>query len=117
MTGVPGRRILLCALLGTNIAGGVASARAPKVVRITIGAMAFSVPSSPITAGDKVEWVNSDVVDHTATEKTSGLWDVSVAPGERVTTVMKTGGTFDYYCRYHPNMVSRIVVGTAKGSR
>jgi plastocyanin len=67
-----------------------------------------------VKVGDAVEWVNGDIVDHTATEK-SGLWNVSMAPGKSAKVVMKKAGTFDYYCRYHPNMIARLVVsGGAK---
>ena len=89
-----------------------ASAVAPATVRIAIGPMAFPAAPAPIRVGDTVEWVNNDVVDHTATEKNSG-WDVSMAPGKRGRVVMKKAGTFDYYCRYHPNMIGRLVVAAA----
>jgi len=81
---------------------------AAKVV-IAIDAMSFSTTKTPIRAGDTVEWVNRDIVDHTATDK-SGLWNVSMAPGQSAKVVMKKAGTFDYYCRYHPNMIARLVV-------
>lgn len=88
---------------------GSASAVAPATVRIAIGAMAFSTPKSQVIVGDTVEWVNGDVVDHSATDK-GGSWNVSIAPGKSGKVVMKQAGTFDYYCRYHPNMVARLVV-------
>ena len=86
-----------------------------QTVQITIGAMAFSTPTSPMKVGDTVEWVNSDIVDHTATDK-GGLWNVSMAPGKSAKVVMKKAGTFDYYCRYHPNMIARLVV-TARATK
>ncbi len=101
--------IVLGALL--SLAGpGSASAVAPAPVQIAIGAMTFSAPASSVHVGDTVEWVNNDVVDHTATEKKASLWNVSIAPGKRAGVVMRKAGTFDYYCRYHPNMVAKLVV-------
>jgi plastocyanin len=94
------------------VSAGSASAVAPVTVRIAIGPMAFSAAPGPIRVGDTVEWVNNDVVDHTATEKKAG-WDVSMAPGKRARVVMKKAGTFDYYCRYHPNMIGRLVVSAS----
>ena len=105
--------MLLCAVGLVAGGAGAASATAPPVVVIAIGAMAFSTPKTPIKAGDTVEWVNRDIVDHTATDK-SGLWNVSMAPGQSARVVMKKAGTFDYYCRYHPNMVARLVVTAGK---
>ena len=40
---------------------------APVVHRIIIGTMAFGPSPSSIRAGDTIEWVNKDIVDHTAT--------------------------------------------------
>jgi plastocyanin len=104
------KRILSCALVLAFAAAASASARAPKVVQITISAMTFAAPSGAIKAGDTIEWINKDIVDHTATEKKGGLWNVSIAPGKSAKVVVKKAGTFDYYCRYHPNMVARISV-------
>jgi plastocyanin len=91
-----------------------ASAVPPKKTTITIAGMAYSGSPVTVRVGDTVEWVNKDVVDHTATEKTAAgkdaLWDVSIAPGKSATVVMKTRGSFDYFCRYHPNMVARLTV-------
>jgi plastocyanin len=102
-------RILLGAIAFAIVTAGSASAVAPVTVQIPIGAMAFSTAQVSVTVGDTVEWVNNDIVDHTATEKGSA-WDVSMAAGKRARAVMKKAGTFDYYCRYHPNMVGRLTV-------
>jgi plastocyanin len=106
--------ILLGALALTAVDAGSASAVAPATVKIAIGAMTFSAPKSSVKVGDTIEWVNGDIVDHTATEKVSGVWNVSMAPGKSARVVMKKAGTFDYYCRYHPNMVARLVVTAGK---
>jgi plastocyanin len=71
--------------------------------------VAFGAPDGEIHVGDIVKWVNKDVVDHTATEK-SKAWRVDVAAGKTGSVVMKTAGTFDYYCEYHPNMTATLVV-------
>jgi plastocyanin len=104
---------LLAAAIALPIAA-VSAAPAPRTVRITIGAMAYSAPSATVRVGDTVEWINKDVVDHTATEKASGLWNVSIAPGKTAKVVVKKAGRFDYYCRYHPNMTATLVVASAK---
>jgi plastocyanin len=91
-----------------------ASAVPPKKTTINIAGMAYSPTPVTVRVGETVEWVNKDVVDHTATEKNAAskeaLWNVSIAPGKSATVVMKTRGSFDYFCRYHPNMVARLTV-------
>jgi plastocyanin len=59
--------------------------------------------------GDSVEWVNKDVFDHTATAR-SGEFDVRMPPKKTVTSVLKTAGAFEYYCRFHPNMKATLNV-------
>ena len=112
---MPLRRTMLAVLL---VAAGFASASAaalPRVVQITIDGAAFADPPKgvAINVGDTIEWFNKDVVNHTATAK-NGDWDVVVPKGRKVLTVLKRPGTVDYYCRYHPNMTGRIVIGTSK---
>jgi plastocyanin len=62
-----------------------------------------------VHVGDTVAWANQDIVAHTATAKDRS-WDVTVLPGKEGHLVMKVPGTFDYICRYHPNMTGQIVV-------
>jgi plastocyanin len=60
--------------------------------------------------GDTVEWVNKDFLAHTATVR--GDWDVMIAAGKSARLILKKTGTFDYYCRFHPNMKGQIIVTT-----
>jgi plastocyanin len=59
--------------------------------------------------GDTIEWVNSDFVAHTATAR-DGSWDVLIPVNAKKTVVLKTEGTVEYYCKFHPNMTGRILV-------
>ena len=56
-----------------------------------------------------VEWDNSDIVAHTATAR-NGAWDVTITPNGKASVVLKSVGTIEYYCRFHPNMTGRITV-------
>ena len=106
-----GRTWILATVLSLAPAFGVTSvAAAPpaKVVQVVIDKATFGDPPSGVLVGDTIEWVNKDIFDHTATSKLGG-WDVVVPSGKKVRIVMKTAGTFEYFCRYHPNMVGRIV--------
>jgi plastocyanin len=42
--------------------------------------------------GDTIEWVNADIVAHTATARRRAV------------------GTADYYCKFHPNMTGQILI-------
>lgn len=77
-------------------------------VRVTIDKLVFSPAVVKARVGDTIEWVNNDVLAHTATVK--GDWDVMIPPKKSATLVVKKAGEFDYYCRFHPNMKARIDV-------
>jgi len=83
---------------------------ASRVVQIDIERVSFADAPSGIKAGDTIEWVNHDIFDHTSTAK-SGLWDIAVPAGKKARVVMTKAGTFEYYCKLHPNMTSTIVIG------
>jgi hypothetical protein len=53
--------------------------------------------------GDRIEWVNEDVLAHTATAR-NGDFDVRQPPKKTITSVLNKAGTVEYYCRFHPNM-------------
>jgi plastocyanin len=59
--------------------------------------------------GDTIEWINKDVFAHTATAR-NGDFDVMLAPKKSGTLVVKKAGTFEYYCRFHPNMKATLTV-------
>lgn len=62
-----------------------------------------------ISRGTRVRWVNRDNVTHTTTSD-NGLWDETLAPGERFSRRFRRAGTFDYGCTIHSGMDGRIVV-------
>jgi plastocyanin len=59
--------------------------------------------------GDTVEWVNKDVVAHTATAQ-GGDFDVMLPPNKSGSFVLQKAGTVSYYCRFHPNMKATLTV-------
>jgi plastocyanin len=72
-------------------------------VTIVMVNLVISPGEATAKVGDTIEWVNKDVVAHTATAK-NGDFDVMIPPKKTVTYVLKKAGTIDYYCRFHPNM-------------
>ena len=84
------------------------SARA-ATIQVTIDKLVYSPAEVTAKVGDTVEWINKDILAHTATA-TNGDWNVAIAPKQTARLVVKKSGNFDYFCKYHPNMKGRMVV-------
>ena len=80
-----------------------------ETLHVKIAQVAYSPTQLSAHVGDTVEWDNSDIVAHTATAR-NGAWDVTIAPNGKASVVLKSVGTIEYYCRFHPNMTGRITV-------
>jgi plastocyanin len=90
----------------------IASSRvgiAGEVVQVKISDLAFSPAQITVKAGDTVEWLNKDFIDHTATA-TAGDWDVMIVAGQSARQQMSKTGTIKYFCRVHPDMTGAIHV-------
>lgn len=79
------------------------------VIRVTIDNLTFSPAQVSAHVGDTIQWVNGDFVAHTATARNKG-WDVMIPANASKSLVLKKAGTFDYFCRFHPNMTGQITV-------
>jgi plastocyanin len=97
---------VLIALAGS---APTSAAQRPPTIQVVIDRAVFQPASVAAKVGDTVEWINRDFVDHTATTKKKA-WDVAVPAGKTGRVVLKAAGTFDYYCRLHPNMTATVVV-------
>ena len=105
--------MLLAAIATVSAVASPAARVEPAVVKIVIDKAAFEPLKKPLVVGDVVEWVNNDVVDHTATEKVGEKqkgWDAVVRVGRTARVEMKKAGRIDYICRFHPNMTGHIEV-------
>ena len=85
---------------------GVARA---DTIQVKMEKLGFVPAEITAHVGDTIEWVNSDFVAHTATAR-DGSWDVLIPVNAKKTVILKTEGTVDYYCKFHPNMTGRILV-------
>ncbi|MBG6178600.1 plastocyanin [Labrenzia sp. EL_208] len=95
--------VLVCAALTT-------SARASDGPQIIIKRFKFDPPELAIIPGTVVMWTNLDAAPHTATDQ-SEEWDTGeLKKGETGSIVFETEGSFEYFCRFHPNMRAKIVV-------
>ncbi|MGH6967411.1 MAG: cupredoxin domain-containing protein [Phenylobacterium sp.] len=102
-------RRLLLALAGAMVAAAPASAT-PKVYTLTIRDMAFGAVPAGLRVGDVIEWVNNDIFVHSATARDK-TFDLELKPKAHARMTLKQAGTVAFYCRYHPGMTGRLVVG------
>jgi plastocyanin len=86
----------------------VGSARA-EVIQIRMEKLSFVPTHVSAHVGDTIEWVNADFVAHTATAR-NGAWDVIIPANATKSVVLKTEGTVDFYCKFHPNMTGQMSV-------
>ena len=93
--------------LAATLLIGAVSAQA-ETVTVVIDKMAFTPAEITVKPGDTVQWVNKDILAHTATVK--GGFDVMIPAKQTASMVIPAAGGTDYYCRFHPNMKGRIVV-------
>ncbi|MBK0392909.1 cupredoxin domain-containing protein [Ramlibacter algicola] len=99
--------MLLRAACVLAVAAPLAAAAAEHT--LTMEGMKIQPASLVVQRGDKVTWVNKDVVPHTATAK--GVFDSGqIANGAKWTWTATKAGDFPYVCTYHPGMKAQLTV-------
>jgi plastocyanin len=103
---VPGRCLWIALLLmpGATIVPAQAA-----TIQIVMENLVVTPAEASAKVGDTIEWVNKDVLAHTATAR-NGDFDVMLPANKSGTLVLKKPGAVDYYCRFHPNMKATLVV-------
>jgi plastocyanin len=102
----PGRYLPAMAAL---LFGAIAVPAHAETIQITMQDLGFAPAEVSAKVGDIIEWINKDVLVHTATAR-NGDFDVNIAPKKTVTSVLKKAGTVEYYCRFHPNMKAVLTI-------
>jgi plastocyanin len=95
--------------LGALILVVTASVACADTIQVKMEKLAFVPAEVTAHVGDTIEWVNADFVLPTATAR-SGAWDVLIPVNAKKEVVLGDQGMVDYYCKFHPNMVGRILV-------
>jgi plastocyanin len=96
--------------LATLALSGLLSVSAhAETVHVTIDKLVFSPAEVTAKVGDTIEWINKDILAHTATA-TNGDFNVVIAPKATGRLVLKKASAVDYFCKYHPNMKGRVTV-------
>jgi plastocyanin len=96
-------------MLGALILVVTAGVARADTIQVKMEKLGFVPAEITAHVGDTIEWINSDFVAHTATAR-DGSWDVLIPVNAKKTVILKTEGTVEYYCRFHPNMTGRILV-------
>lgn len=78
-----------------------------ETIQVTIDKFAFVPAQINAKVGDTIEWVNKDMVQHTATVE--GGWDVLIPAAASAKMIVKTPEEVEFFCRFHPNMRGRLV--------
>ena len=101
----PGRipPIAAALVLGASVSAPAAT------IQISMENLEIMPAQASARVGDTIEWSNKDVFAHTATAR-DGDFDVMLPPKKTGTLVVKKAGTFEYYCRFHPNMKATLTV-------
>lgn len=102
------RRILL-ALVVAPLGLAPVSAHA-ATVQIVMDKLVFAPAQVQAKVGDTIEWVNRDILSHTATATAGDDWNVIIGPNKTEKLVLQKAGTVDYYCKYHPNMKGQLII-------
>ena len=103
------RRALAGPTFGALLLALAASSARAEVIEIKAEKLAFAPAQIAAHVGDTIVWVNADFVAHTATAR-NGAWDMMMPPNTKKELVLKSAGTVDYYCKFHPNMIGKITV-------
>src|SRR5689334_22218985 len=90
--------------------GAMAVPAHAATIQIVMENLVISPAAASAEVGDTIEWINKDALAHTATAR-NGNFDVTIAPKQTGTLVLKQAGRVDYYCRFHPNMKATLTVG------
>lgn len=103
------RWVLLLPLAACAAGGGAPAAR---VHTVEIQGMAFHPETLTVHPGDTIEWVNKDIVPHTATSSSTDVpWDTgNLAQAASGRYVAQHTGTIDYTCTLHPIMHATLVI-------
>lgn len=95
--------------LALPLAVGIAAPAFAETITVTIDKLTFQPAEVKAKVGDTIQWVNKDVLAHTATARDKSF-DIRQPPKKTVSQTLTRAGSFDYYCKYHPNMTGRLSV-------
>ena len=99
----------LSILVGAVAAGCSATALAASHT-VTMDGFAFKPQTLEVKVGDTVEWVNRDILPHTATATANAFDSKTIQPGGKWRWTARAAGQYAYECALHPNMKGIVQV-------
>lgn len=110
-----GRGCVLAAAVLSAACGGGAAPSVPTTTHVVeMRGMKFDPAELRVAVGDTVEWVNRDLLPHTATD-VAGAWSSpSMDSGSRWRWVAGESGIVQYRCAFHPTMEASLTVADGK---
>lgn len=94
-------------------AGGAPCAPSSEAGTVTgtMANIAFNPTSITASVGDTITWTNNDSAPHTATVKSDPTCTTeTLANGASGGIVFNTAGSYEFFCKIHPNMTGTIEV-------
>jgi plastocyanin len=77
---------------------------------VAIDGMKFVPATLAARPGDRVTWVNKDLVPHTVTARDGRFDSKTIAAGASFAWTATGSGQVEYACLYHPTMVATITL-------
>jgi plastocyanin len=96
-----------------SAAGGAPCAPSSEAGTVTgtMANIAFDPTSITASVGDTITWTNNDTAQHTATVKSDPACTTeTLANGASGGIVFNTAGSYEFFCKIHPNMTGTIEV-------
>ena len=97
----------LPAIAAVMLAAAAVPARS-ETIQVMVDKLVFTPAEVSAKVGDTIEWVNRDILAHTATVK--GGMEVMIPARKTGRVTLQKAEAIEYYCRFHPNMKGRITV-------
>jgi plastocyanin len=98
--------------LGLTVLGSAVSSASELSVTHTVTIKKFEYEPSVLSVrvGDTIDWVNEDIVPHTATARDRSWNTGEIKPGESVAVLVTEMLFTEYFCVYHPMMEGSVVL-------
>ena len=104
------RRAACAAALALAVPAAWAQSPAPRQHTVHIDGMAFVPAALHVKRGDRIVFVNQDLVPHTATAKDGAFDSGRIAAGASWALTASRSGRVALVCAYHPTMTATLVV-------
>ena len=105
-----GLALVACALVLALPLRGAKDERRQVVHTIVIDATSFAPKFVRAKVGDRIVWVNKDLLVHTATAKRGAFDSKEIAAGKSWSYTTSAKGQLDYKCTLHPTMKGSLLV-------